>query len=215
MRLLAFLLPIALHAQTILLSAGGNALQGYQPDTPFLTGSSAIWGPDTPDYQPLGSGVWESLRYGISFGYDIPLANGLYRVNFLLIEPNKTAVGQRRFSIAANGVQTPPLDLFALAPGQKVQHQRELLLLVGDGRLRIQFTGIAGQNALVTAVEIRPWIPPIAILTDFRACIGEPKCAGLFYAKVRKADGTEAGPFYLFPVTPESNFDPNAWKPEE
>ncbi len=156
MRTLLLLWASCVSAQTIYLNAGGPAVSGimtpaYQADQYFSGG--AIWNEASPGYDPPGTGALATLRYGPVFSYDIPVHSGFYLVTFHMSEPNKTGPGQRLFTITANGVQSDPLDVFALAGGAKIPYSLSLLTMVGNGHLRITFAASLG-NAMVSAMEI-------------------------------------------------------------
>jgi Malectin domain len=159
--LLVMLFCSALGAQSLFLNAAGPAIPAdlttpapaYQADQYFTGG--VVWTDPA-----MGPGIWSTLRYAPSFSYDIPMTNGFYTVTFRLLEPNKTAVGQRIFTITANGVHSDPIDIFAMA-GANAPTYINLLVLVGNGHLRIDFAASVG-NAVVSAMEIlnayfSPW----------------------------------------------------------
>ncbi len=64
------------------------------------------------------------------------------------------AAGIRVFTIAANGVSSTPLDLFALA-GFNVPHPVTMGVLVLDGHLRVALASTA-RTAVVNGIEITP-----------------------------------------------------------
>lgn len=147
--LVALYLAASMSAQWI--NCGGPAVGPFGADQ-FFSGSTFTYVDQT-----LGSSEWIDMRYGLSFIYDIPIAvNGIYTIVFELVEPNKTGPNQRIFHIAANGVDSGPLDLFALAGGAKKQYTLFMLVLVGNRTLHIQFSGQGGQNAVVSAITVTP-----------------------------------------------------------
>lgn len=152
--LIALLLACAIdRAQSISNSAvtvncGGPAAGFYDADQ-FFSGSSAVYSDPS-----LGAAEWVDMRYGLSFSYDVPMANGIYTVTLELVEPNATGVGQRVFGITANGVASGPIDLFKITGGAKIQYMVTLPFLVGNGSLHLQFTGTGGKNAVVSAFAI-------------------------------------------------------------
>ncbi len=107
------------------------------------------------------SGEYQKLRYGTSFSCTFPATNGLYDVTLELLEPNKTAVLQRRFTVAVNGQIVGPLDLFALV-GLRMPYKPPIFqALVTTGQLRFDYVGSIG-NAVGTAVKFTPVVvqPP-------------------------------------------------------
>lgn len=90
-------------AQSLTLDAGAPGDQYYSAGSVAYT---------IPAGAPPGLAT---LRYGPSFTYAIPLANGSYTVALTFVEPNKTAAGQRVFTVTENGQTSPPLDVFMMA----------------------------------------------------------------------------------------------------
>lgn len=170
---------------------------------------------------------FQSMRYGSSFRYDIPLAPGLYAVSLSFIEPNKTAAGQRRFTVAIAGQQTPVLDLFALAGRQP--YTLRTIALVGAGLLAIQFSGVLG-NAVVSTIQVAPAkltdvftvpivsdflgsliavAPIVGLVNTWDTCISPPTCAGIDRVSIYALDGTPIQ-YYAIPYTNEPS--PAQWK---
>jgi hypothetical protein len=125
-----------------------NIIPPYIADK-YFTGGVA-WTDPT-----MGTGIWGTLRYGPEFTYDILVPNGLYTIKFDLLEPNQTAVGKRVFTIAANGIQSDPIDLFAMTGAINKQTSISLMASVGNGHMVIKFNATAG-NAIVNAIELSP-----------------------------------------------------------
>lgn len=125
-----------------------NPIPAFQADA-FVTGG-VLWVDPT-----MGAGIWGTLRYAPSFAYDIPVTNGFYNVKFDLLEPNKTAAGQRVFTISVNGTTSDAIDIFALTKAINVQTSVQLMAIVGNGHLRITFQASIG-NAVVSAIEVSP-----------------------------------------------------------
>jgi hypothetical protein len=144
-----FLCLVALRAfaQPITIQAGS-------PTDQYFTGGVGAWAVPLP--APLAF-----LRYGTSFSYAIPLANGMYNIAVTVVEPNKTAAGQRLFTVIANGQASAPLDVFALAGADNVAYTLPLQALVGAGMLRLQFTASLG-NAIVSEIAVTPVVAGLA-----------------------------------------------------
>jgi beta-galactosidase len=94
------------------------------------------------------------MRYGTSFSYAIPAANGTYTVNFKFTEPTATGVGQRKFDVSLEGTLVlDDLDIYSAAGGSLKALDRSFNTTVSDGKLNIAFTGVVG-NALVSTIEV-------------------------------------------------------------
>ncbi len=136
--------------QSISVNCGGPAVGQFQADA-FFSGSTLAYTDPA-----MGTSELADLRYGTSFAYDLPLPNGFYTVALEMVEPNKTAAGQRIFGITVNGLSTKPIDLFALTGGQKILYALTVPAMVVNGDLHIQFSGTAGQNAVINAISAAP-----------------------------------------------------------
>lgn len=165
MKLFTFLLiSLALCGQT-LINSGGPAVSGYSADFGFSGG--ATWGPANQASMGTLPGIYQTLRYSTNnsgFGYDLVEPAGQCDVTLDLLEPNKTAIGQRAFTVSANGNKTGQIDVFQLAGGALIPHQ---LVIPGvwvlDGHLRIVFTPLNGKgNAIVSGIEARCH-PPLSL----------------------------------------------------
>lgn len=160
-----------------------------------------------------------TLRYAPAFGYAIPLMNGLYRVTLHFEEPNQVAANKRLFSVTANGQQTEPLDLFALAGGTLKSYSRNLLVLVGAGWLRVQFTATLG-NAVISGIDVNPaalsmnglvvsnWLDKWSACTLQGAMFN---CAGLFYVRIQKPDGSPPTELVGIEISASYPLDTSSW----
>lgn len=146
--LACWLLSSVLFAQSVpgvyQIDSGSGADQ-------YFTGGSA-W-----DDPTNGTGLYETLRYGPAFSYQIPASPGLYMVVLDFVEPNKTAPGQRLFTVAINGQRTGALDIWYMAGGANhVISITYLALVPVDQGISISFQTANGQNAIVSAIRISP-----------------------------------------------------------
>lgn len=150
----AGLIVVRLHSQTVLTVACGSAT-----DTGY-SGSSYAW---TATNQPeLSSQLtpYNALRAsnGGPFSYTLSPPFGPYWVTLRFIEPNKTAAGQRRFSVSVNdSVVLTSVDVFVLAGGA-MKTLEITLPHVYISPLKITFTPIQG-NALVSGIKVVGNVP--------------------------------------------------------
>jgi len=123
---------------------------------------------------------YQTLRYGPSIHYRIPMQAGVY-VGFLhWVEPNKTAAGQRLFTVTIqNGETSAPIDVFALAPGLDVHYAMPFLCVAQIGACDIQLTAVTG-NAIISEIDLAGApltasnaLGPIRLFQD-QYMIGEP-----------------------------------------
>ena len=103
---------------------------------------------------PADAELYATFREG-RFRYDIPLANGTYRLVLGFIEPSKeTAVGDRVFDIDVNGNRAiSGFDVLREAGAYRTVLTRSLPVTVSDGHLEVVFTPTAG-DALVSTLTI-------------------------------------------------------------
>ncbi|HEY3383609.1 MAG TPA: glycoside hydrolase family 2 TIM barrel-domain containing protein [Vicinamibacterales bacterium] len=100
------------------------------------------------------AGLYAAYRSG-TFRYDIPLANGSYRVTLGFLEPGKaTTAGGRVFSVEANGERRiANLDILGEAGAYRTAVTRSFTVTVTHGRLELVFVPTAGE-AVVSNITI-------------------------------------------------------------
>jgi beta-galactosidase len=120
-----------------------------------LSGATVINGLDTTTIPETGR-VWDMWREGSAFSYQIPMANGTYKVTLGFLEPSATTAGQRVFNVDANGVrQITSLDVFAAAGAKNTAIARSFTVTVSDGMLTLGFTGVTGKAILSNISAIK------------------------------------------------------------
>lgn len=180
-----FLFAAALQAQTLMINTGGPATGAYLADQGFTGGS--VYGPAQQPDMATRVGVYQTLRYGAAFSYDLaaPITSGTCLIKFDLFE-NRPAVatsalpasgpGLRTFSINTNGVIIG-VDVFALAGAQNPYVLPGGSIPVTNGRIHIDFKAIKG-NASVSGIEIgncaAPAPPPATLTTLTLTAISGP-----------------------------------------
>jgi len=134
------------------------------------------------------------MRFGSSFRYDVPvLSSGPYFVQLIFKEPNKTAAGQRVFTVDINGQTSPPIDVFAAA-GINTAYTLPAWAWATWPMLHIQFTATTG-NAIVSEIRISAisLVNPF-VVTAWETCANPPTpttdCSGIERLTIQKADGT-------------------------
>jgi hypothetical protein len=191
MRLAFFLLALPACAQ-ILINAGGPAVGAYEADSRFTGG--AVWTPAEDTAMGSQSGEFQTLRYGASFAYTVPVAQGGYHVALLMLEPNKTAPAQRRFTATINGHESAALDLFALA-GKLTPYEVDFDVSA-EKAITINFRATVG-NAVVSAIVIRP-ASQAAKVTGIACTAPTDPAQAAVYAQI--PDGTCYPVTVLFPT---------------
>ncbi len=125
----------------------------YQADTDYSGGTAAsttanITGTNDPT-------LYQTERYGKTFAYNIPLANGNYDVTLKFAEIYWNAPGQRVFNVSMQGTQViSNLDIYAQA-GKNTAYDVTVPASVTNGTLNISFTTVV-DNAKISAIEITP-----------------------------------------------------------
>lgn len=140
--------------QPVLISidSGGPGDQFFSPVSTCTTGGTCAYAAVNMGPPPLGT-----ARYGYSmipFVYRIPVPVGTCDLALDFVEPNKTAAGQRIFTVQANDQTVTDLDIFA-----RVGLLRPLTITLPaiatpTGELLITFTPKPGTwNAIVNAIR--------------------------------------------------------------
>lgn len=139
----------ALHGAVFTVNCGSPTDAGF-------SGSSYAWTSANQPALASQSVPLNAMRAsnGAPFTYtfsDLPF--GPYWITLMLIEPNKTAAGQRTFSVSVNdSVILPSVDIFKLANGL-LKPLEIILPHAYIGPLTITFTPIVG-NAVVSGIKV-------------------------------------------------------------
>jgi hypothetical protein len=168
--LLGLLLALSLPGATLVRiqcgGPGGIDSQGnvWQADTGFTGG--ARWDSSNQASMAALAPPYNTLRYsaypaGAPFSYVIATlppttTAGHYTVTLRFVEPNKTAVGQRVFSVSANGTPlVTNLDLFAVAPipGALTPYTVSFPVVITGSSLQLVFTPSVG-NAVISGIQV-------------------------------------------------------------
>lgn len=118
-----------------------------------LSGAVAINGLGTSVIPETGR-VWDMWREGANFTYDVPVANGTYKVTLGFLEPTATAAGARVFNVNAEGAAAiSNLDIFQATGATRTATARNFTVNVVDGKLTLDFVGVQGR-AIVSNIAI-------------------------------------------------------------
>jgi arabinoxylan arabinofuranohydrolase len=147
---------------SMMMNSGGSlytALDGtlYQWDHWNSSGNSGVGraNPAAVIKATADGTLYKSYRYGGTFTYDIPLANGKYRVTFKFAETYFDGVGRRIFHVALeNNPVIRNLDLFAVA-GMNRAFDVVRQVTVTDNELNIGFSSLV-DFALICAFKVEP-----------------------------------------------------------
>jgi hypothetical protein len=166
------LLVAAAHSATVVRMAcggpGGTDAANNVWTADSGTGGGAVW---TVANQPALASQpipYRSLCYSFgtsSFSRTLTVPAGNYSVTLKMLEPNKTAAGQRVFGATINGVPVlSGLDLFAMAPAALKPYDRTYQVMAPAGVIQITLTASLG-NAVLSAIQIDdvPFVPPVWI----------------------------------------------------
>jgi prepilin-type processing-associated H-X9-DG protein len=138
------------------INAGGSS---------FTTGDGRLFGADanftggsklTGTFSVAGTNddtLYRTRRDGSSFSFNRSVSNGTYVLTLHFAEPTKTARGQRKFDVSAEGkLVLNDFDVYAAA-GAKAAVTRTFTVPVADGQINVAFKGVVS-TAIVSAVEI-------------------------------------------------------------
>jgi hypothetical protein len=124
----------------------------WAPDQFFTGGNGyttthAISGTQAPQ-------VYQSERWG-SFRYNIPAANGTYKVSLDFSENYATGPGQRLFNVSINGTQVlSNFDIYATAGGMYRAITETFTATTTTGAINITFSTGSIQNPKVDGIEV-------------------------------------------------------------
>jgi len=99
--------------------------------------------------------IYQDERYGTSFSYSLPVANGTYKLqlDFAEIYPNCQKAGCRVFNVAVNGTAwLNKLDIAAQVGSYTALTESENVT-VTNGKIAIAFTGVTG-SAQLAGIEV-------------------------------------------------------------
>lgn len=140
--------------------------------------------------------LFYTRRYGASFTYSLPLADGDYTLNLYFVETWFTHPGQRIFSVTAQG--QPLLTHFDLLTqtAPKTALIKSFAVSVTDGRLNLAFSATVN-NAIISAISVVPAPPaspppPAPPAIAWRAAAPEP------IVRYEAADAVVNNKLYVF-----------------
>jgi uncharacterized repeat protein (TIGR02543 family) len=161
--------PVSTPA-AIRINAGGAAYtypapdsRSFAADANFSGGTASTRTVDLPNR--TDDALYQNLRFGTSFGYNVPVTNGTYDVvlHFAEIYWGVNGVvggtGKRVFSVNLEGQPVlTNFDIIQAAGGPLIVVQRTFRVNVTDGVVNLSFfkgtTGV--DNATVSAIEVVP-----------------------------------------------------------
>lgn len=143
---------------------------------PFQSADGKVWSPDRyydsgqvtyePDVQTADQRLYGTSRSGLysDFAYQIPVANGTWKLTLKFAEIRGMPVGSRVFDVAVNGkVWLSRFDIMAVAPFPAVV-DRSTTVDVTGGAVRIEFRRVT-RYGIVSAIELEPAAAPLPPLT--------------------------------------------------
>lgn len=152
-----------------------------------------------------------TLRYGYSatpLDYNLTVPAGPILLTLSFVEPNKTGIGQRVFTVKVGNLAPLTLDLFKLSGGAKQQLDVPIILET-QGVVHISLKSVTG-NPLISGIKVTSLAPPAVSLANWFTCISTPNCQGLQYV-VLNSNGVAMN---LLAFTPGSDFTyvSSAWQ---
>jgi prepilin-type processing-associated H-X9-DG protein len=143
--------PVRINAGGSSFTTGDGRLFGADA---YFTGGSKISG----TFSVAGTSddtLYRTRRDGSSFSFNKSVPSGTYLLTLHFAEPTKTARGQRKFDVSAEGkLVLDDFDVYAAA-GPKTAVRRTFTVPVNDGQMNVAFKGVVS-TAIVSAVEIVP-----------------------------------------------------------
>jgi prepilin-type processing-associated H-X9-DG protein len=138
------------------INAGGSSFKtgdgrAFAADTNFSGGTKS-----SGTFSVAGTHddtLYRTRREGSSFTFSKSVPTGAYLLTLHFAEPTKTARGQRKFDVSAEGkLLLNDYDVYA-AGGAKAAVARTFSVPVNDGRIDLSFKGVVS-SAIVSAVEV-------------------------------------------------------------
>ncbi|MBC7883172.1 MAG: malectin [Anaerolineae bacterium] len=118
------------------------------------TGSSTTYSNTNTIANTADPKLYQSERWGSSFGYSVPVANGSYTLNLYFAEIFYTSTGKRVFNVAAQGKTVlSNFDIVAAAGGANRAVVKSIPVTVTNGVLSVNLTSVVG-DAKISAVEL-------------------------------------------------------------
>jgi uncharacterized protein YaiE (UPF0345 family) len=145
------------------LNTGGaqvsTSLGSFAADAHYSPSPGSKSGTSTGIHGTTDDALYQSERYGASFGYALPVSNGQYKVVLHFAEIYFTATGKRVFDASIEGTKVlDNYDIVARAGGAYTAKTETFTASVSDGVLNINFSSLAGDggvnNAKVAAIEV-------------------------------------------------------------
>jgi pectate lyase len=155
----------------IRLNAGGpqaTVPEGTYSADAFFVGGSTVDHGAVAIAGTTDDTIYQTERYGTSFSYAIPVANGTYDVTLRFAE-HTLGAGQRTFNVDIEGARVlTNFDIFSQAGGGATAVDRTFTTTVSDGVLTVVFTGVA-DDAQVNALKVVTAAgnaPPVVTITQ-------------------------------------------------
>jgi hypothetical protein len=140
-----------------LINSGGSTVnfsgQTWAADVNFSGGST--YSNTTAIAATTNDAIYQTERFGNTFSYSIPLANGTYNVKLHFAELYFTSSNQRVFNVNienGKGVLTN-YDIFSKAGAKTAKVEEFPSIVLSDGTLNINFSSVTN-NAKISAIEI-------------------------------------------------------------
>jgi hypothetical protein len=202
--LLGMSLP-SMAASTFRANSGGTTYTSsttgtWNADSSF-TGSSTTYSNANTIANTADPKLYQSERWGSSFGYSVPVANGSYTLNLYFAEIFYTSAGKRVFNVAAQGQTVlSNFDIVAAAGGANRAIVKSIPVTVTNGVLSVNFTSVV-DNAKISAIEVTPAtatppaVTPVSVtLSPFATSAA---VSGVIYQQATTSAPVNSVAFYL------------------
>jgi parallel beta-helix repeat protein len=104
--------------------------------------------------------LYQTERYGMD-GYSFAIPNGNYTVNLHFAETFTlvTGAGQRVFTVNAEGVSLPNIDIYKETGGRNLALIKSIEVTVTDSKLDLSFVQTGAESAVIDGLEILAKVP--------------------------------------------------------
>jgi hypothetical protein len=132
----------------------------------YFTGGTSVTTPYSPVARAVDQLLYQSMREGNRFQYDIPMAPGEYEMRLYFAEaifgpgnPGSGGETYRIFDVRLNGqALLENFDVIADAPGANTEDVRVFTRVTPaqDGHIHLEFSSAMSRHAFLNAIEIDP-----------------------------------------------------------
>nr|MBC7244151.1 DNRLRE domain-containing protein [Chloroflexota bacterium] len=137
--------------------------QFWSADQPYAVGKWGYVGESSDFSVPVFKNInntsdptlYQTARWGLDFGYQFDVPNGIYQVELHFAELYFRSAGRRLFEIIIEGqTKLREFDIFAAAGGAFTAHVRTFEVIVSDGHLNVDLVHGSADYPMINALKV-------------------------------------------------------------